>query len=212
MRYVTARRAADEQVGRLGPWRREDDLVVYRYTVPNDRLGEGWAILTIGSDGTFQAISDWGDYAYWWSHHGCSDIRAFLVRATESPGYFVEKLSAGRTEYDGEATFREIRDYLREIARDESSQKRRKRPDGTPSWLQEERERLRDAKEDILESDHGFDAWCKETQIEEPWEFLVHRPPAQCVAFVERVLAHRRFQNVLRAELGLPLLPVAAAA
>lgn len=207
MRYVTERRAADEAAGRLGPWPREDDLVVHRYHLPNDRPGEGWAILTIGSDGTFTAISDWGDYAHWWGNiGGDGDLRRFLLRAAEDPGYFLGKLADGRDEYDGDGTFKAIRDHLREEKR------AGKEFPPAPPWLQEEQERLRDHKENILDGEHGFQGWCEETQIEEPWEFHKRKPPQQCEAFVKRVLAGTRFQNILRAELGLPSLPLAVAA
>ena len=59
--------------------------------------------------------------------------------------------------------------------------------------------------------EHGFNEWVSETQIEEPWTFHQRKAPPQCVAFVKRVLAHPRFQNILRAELGLPLLQVTVA-
>lgn len=204
MRYVTERRAADEAAGRLGPWPREDDLVVHRYHLPNDRPCEGWAILTIGSDGTFTAISDWGDYAHWWGNiGGDGDLRRFLLRASEDPDYFLRKLADGRTEYDGEETLKEIQAYLREAAEDGQD---------PPHWLPEEQERLRNAEKDILEGEHGFEEWCEDTAIEEPWDFHARKPPQQCVAFVKRVLAHPRFQNILRGELGLPILPIAVAA
>lgn len=199
-RYVTERRAVDEAAGRRGPWRREDDVVLYRYTLPNDAPGEGWAIVTLGSDGTFHALSDWGDYAHWWgSIGGDGDLRRFLVGA--DAGYLLRKLAGGETVYDGEETFKEIRSYLREVARD---------GDKRADWLREEQERLRDAKKDILADEHGFHAWCDDTQIEEPWTFQQSKPPQQCVAFVERVIP--RLQKLLQAELGMDLVPVGVAA
>lgn len=48
-----------------------------RYALPSVK-GEGWAIIVIGSDGYFSTVSDWGNYAYLWTHPGC-EFRHFLA-------------------------------------------------------------------------------------------------------------------------------------
>ena len=66
-------------------------VIVYRYSLPNVG-GSGWALVTIGSDGSFAAVSDWGNFAFWWQAMGC-DCRAFIAGAADDQGYFVLKLA-----------------------------------------------------------------------------------------------------------------------
>lgn len=56
------------------------DVKLYRYVLPSVK-GEGWAVVVMGSDGYFSTVSDYGNYAYWWSHHGTDDFRKFMLTA-----------------------------------------------------------------------------------------------------------------------------------
>lgn len=70
----------------------DSEVKLRRYKIPSVK-GEGWAVVVIGSDGYFSAVSDCGNYAHLWSHHGCADFRQFLIRAVEDWEYFARKLS-----------------------------------------------------------------------------------------------------------------------
>jgi hypothetical protein len=85
-------------------------IKLWRYHLPNIN-GEGWAIIVIGSDGFFSAVSDYGNYGYFWSHHGCADIREFFLRAAVEWDYFRRKLSP-EEDYDSEKTYQNIRSCI----------------------------------------------------------------------------------------------------
>jgi len=169
---------------------RYDELTIHRYYLPSLK-GEGWAIVYITSLGEFTALSDYGNYGYWWSHHGCKDIREFFLRALKDPGYFVGKLSGGATEYDGEASLKSVKQYILSVRRDKS---------WTKECAREEWDLL-DMNENLY-SDHDFTRWYDHTQIDEAYEHHQRRAKPQVVAFVEKVLG--RLEPILRAELGLP--------
>jgi hypothetical protein len=166
---------------------RHDELVIHRYFLPSIR-GEGWAIVYITSLGEFLALSDWGNYGYWWSHHGMKDIRQFFLRAKESPDYFIGKLSAGADEYDGEQSYKSVKDYILEVRRDRSWPKERARDEWDLLNLY-----------DKLHDEHDFQRWYSNTRIDEAYEHHRRRPNPQVVAFVEKVLG--RLDPILRAEL-----------
>ena len=166
---------------------RHDELVIHRYYLPSIK-GEGWAIVYITSLGEFTALSDWGNYGYWWSHHGCKDIRQFFLRAKESPDYFIGKLSSGATEYDGEASYKSVKDYILEVRRDRSWSMQKARGE----WI------LLDLHSQ-LHDEHDFTRWYESTSIDEAYEHHRRRPNPQVVAFVEKVLG--RLDPILRAEL-----------
>lgn len=169
---------------------RHDELTIHRYYLPSLK-GEGWAIVYITSLGEFTALSDYGNYGYWWSHHGCKDIREFFLGALKDPGYFVGKLSGGATEYDGEASLKSVKQYILSVRRDKS---------WTKECAREEWDLL-DMNENLY-SDHNFTRWYDHTQIDEAYEHHQRRAKPQVVAFVEKVLG--RLEPILRAELGLP--------
>lgn len=60
-----------------------------------------WARIWITDDGCFTAISDYGNFGYWWGSPG-SEFRKFLISA--DAGYVENKLADGRKEIDALAT------------------------------------------------------------------------------------------------------------
>lgn len=82
------------------------DVILRRYFLPSLPSGEDWAVIVIGSDGFFSAVSDFGNYAFLWRDFGRDDFRKFLIGST--PNYIIGKLSPGK-EYDGEQTLQNIR-------------------------------------------------------------------------------------------------------
>src|SRR4051812_42726931 len=83
-----------------------NDVTLRRYSLPSEK-GEGWAIVVLGSDGFFSAVSDWGNYAYIWTNPGC-EFRKFLTQVDAS--YFWSKITSGRTTrvFDPEETEKNI--------------------------------------------------------------------------------------------------------
>lgn len=83
-------------------------VVLRRYRLPSTKSGEGWAIIVLGSDGFFSAVSDFDNYAFLWSAHGQPDFRLFLLEAETDDDYFIRKLSPGKV-YDGDESEKNIR-------------------------------------------------------------------------------------------------------
>jgi hypothetical protein len=60
----------------------------YRFRGPHF----SWAVITLDPGGIFQAVSDFGTYAYsGWRHHGCASFKHFLIEMTEAD-YFISKV------------------------------------------------------------------------------------------------------------------------
>ena len=56
----------------------------------------GWAVIFLDEDGGFLSIqSDWGDYAYRWSHHGRESLKHFLIELDKNHDYLAKKLAMG---------------------------------------------------------------------------------------------------------------------
>jgi len=164
------------------------DVKLWRYHLPNEN-GEGWAIIVIGSDGFFSAVSDYGSYGYFWSHHGCKDVRQFFLRAPRDWDYFLNKLTPKPWGFDGPATYKAIRECILEGRRRGGWDRMRARTE----W---------DAlKESGLENGHLYEyyQWGACTRIDCFYELAVHSPPGDAVAFCQKTLG--RLALVLRDEL-----------
>jgi hypothetical protein len=160
---------------------------LYRYYLPNEN-GEGWAEIVIGSNGFFAAVSDYGNYAFAWRHHGYDDVRKFFLRAPRDWNYFAGKLGDGDGYvYDGEATARMIRKTILEMRRSGDMS----REDARKEW------ELADCE--IEESREGFIRWSERTELCDWWEFECQRFNAQLEAFCKRTLT--RLAAAIRAEL-----------
>ena len=61
-----------------------------RYRVPVGIYDQG-GVFIIASDGYFSCVTDWGNYAYWWTGIGDEDFRQFLI--TADAHYVMEKLN-----------------------------------------------------------------------------------------------------------------------
>jgi len=132
------------------------DVKLWRYSLPSIK-GSGWAIFVLGSDGYFSSISDFGNYAYLWAHHGKKDFREFLLDVENHWDYFVNKLSPGR-EYDGEATKKAIHTRLHEMMENGEI---------TIAEVEEEAELL-ELEYDIEDSVEAFHQWAsKQEKIDE---------------------------------------------
>lgn len=168
---------------------REKAPTLWRYYLPSEKE-EGWAIILIGSDGFFSAISDFGDYCYFWSHHGCKDVRQFFLNCVKEVDYFAGKLSGGDREYDGDATYAGIAEYLEEMRKEKS---------WTKAKLDRERKLLEKHK-DLKVCQDGFGRWLEETNIDDAYEYCVRCLPKRIVHFVQVTMA--RLVEVLKKDLA----------
>jgi hypothetical protein len=153
------------------------EVKLYYYYLPNQKH-EGWAEIVVGSNGFFAAVSDYGNYAFAWRHHGCDDFRKFLLRAPSEWSYFASKLGDYELthQYDGEATrasikteiltLRRGRDMTRDEARiewDHAVESSLHSRDDFRSWY--EQQKLGPESYELARSrcDPGLEAFCKVT-------------------------------------------------
>lgn len=89
--------------------------MIYEYKLRTE-TGRWLADIILRSDGFFAAVSDWGNYAYRWTHAGM-EFRAF-VAGLDRPhdDYLCSKL-AKRDFYDGEATLKRIKERIAGLRR-----------------------------------------------------------------------------------------------
>ena len=165
-----------------------------RYKVPSVRH-EGWAVIVLDTDiGFFAAVSDFGDYAYAWSHPGC-EFRKFVIGL--EPDYLHSKLTMGRGDarvMDERGTLKAIRDRIQETTFKDPEEKAR--------------EKLLAHNAD-LDCREGFALWYNETRLDEAYELAVYVPQPQCMQFCTRIMP--RFKEILRnqlaAEEAAPITP-----
>lgn len=163
------------------------EVVLRRYVLRSDGHGEGWAKIVIGSDGFFAAVSDYGNYAFIWSHHGCRDFREFLIRASRDWDYFVRKFDPKQL-WDRNAVEDDIRRRIIEWRRDG----RFTREEARAEW---------DLADDADFNDEvGFWQWAGETTFPDAFEHTRYMLNPQCVAFVKKTMGER-LAPILRAEL-----------
>lgn len=148
--------------------------------------GEGWAWIVISSTGYFSAVSDLGNYAFFWTHHGCKDFRQFLYNAHKNWDYFCSKLSYGpgnkNKEYDGAATYQLIKEHILSERKYSSGQGRYDKEFARKEWdlLHEDCERV--------ETEGDWDHWMRSTEIQDAWEFHCERWPGGLERFCKETL------------------------
>lgn len=160
---------------------------LHRYDLPNEN-GEGWAVIFVTSDGFLSAVTDYGSYGYFWSHHGCSDFRKFLLRPERDPDYLLSKLSE-RNCWDGHATCQSVKRAIIELRRD-----------GT--WTSDEAREEWDLIVDDCDSfytSEDFGRWLEQTKMSEAWEYGRRVFPPAARAFVTKTLP--RLAKLLEDEL-----------
>lgn len=157
-----------------------------RYDLPSDKTCEGWAKVVIDTDcGFFATVSDFGNYAYLWTHPGC-EFRKFLIGL--EPDYLHSKLMHGRPDsevFDGQGTHAFVKESLEELK------------DSEPALYETEKELLEDWS--TFETLCDFEDWQRRTERGDAWEYHKTFPEPQCRAFCEKVMP--RFKALLTAEL-----------
>lgn len=160
---------------------------LHRYDLPRDERGS-WAIVVLGSDGFFSAVSDYGNYAYLWSNIGTKDAREFFIDAHERWTYFANKLSP-RTEYDADATLKLVKEYILSDRRNGGLSKEEARVE----W-----DLLFDCY--YLENEYFFNRWIEGTRYVDAWDFRVDRYPCDVESFCTITL--KRLSDAIKKEIG----------
>lgn len=164
---------------------------LFYYYLPSEK-GEGWAMIVIGDNGFFSAVSDYGSYGYLWTHHGMPDVRMFFLkckRQSYDSDYFQSKLYPRPWDYDAEKTYQNLRHFILGHRRHGGFTKDEARRE----W-------------DLLH-DHGVRGggvsehihWYGQTQIDCAFEHTEYSPPSNLVAFCDKTLP--RLARLIEVEL-----------
>ena len=89
------------------------EVKIHHYRLPHVRH-EGGAEIVVGSNGFFAAVSDYGSYAYRWTHFGEDDFRKFLLELETD--YLAKKLHPDM-EFDLDGSIRQARKLVLELRR-----------------------------------------------------------------------------------------------
>lgn len=162
------------------------DIKIWRYSIPPSDSIEGWGIFLIDSTGMFAAVTDYGNYAYKWTHHGEKDFRQFIVTAYKSHDYILGKLAS--EVYSGKKTVEGIKEHILEYRRDGSF---------TKEFARREWDLINEIED--MNSEHGFNEWYENTAINDASEFYETNWTPQAKAFAEKLMP--RLAAVLREEL-----------
>lgn len=152
------------------------EVIVWRYELPSID-GEGWGSFMLDSTGMFAAVTDYGNYAFRWGHHGKRDFRNFIADAGLSQGYMLSKLAPSkRREYQGDETTENIKSAII---------RRRWNRYLTEEQAREEWELVESCDSDYKE---GFHEWYNQTTFEDAHEYSVYDYTIHEKAFVEELL------------------------
>lgn len=160
-------------------------IVLRRYVLPSVN-GEGWAVIVLGSDGFFAAVSDYGNYAFRWPYHGTPDFRLFFMRV--DAGYLLSKIATEK--YDGSATAKAIRDCILESRRHRYI----------------EADLARKAWDDVgyfnvEDWECGFSLWCMKSELADASEYRRESYSSNDLAFANKTVP--RLVELLRTELAV---------
>lgn len=175
--------------GEVKTWR-YGDVKVWRYSIPPIN-GQGWGIFLLDSTGMFAAVTDYGNCAFKWSHHGCKDFREFIakIKPEKHNEYYIKKLFGGKDTFDGERTVKEIKRHILET---------RHMGDYSKEFARKEWE-LVEYYSDMC--DVGFYNWCEQTNISDAHEFSNYDYSLNLKLFGSELLP--RLAVLLREELNL---------
>ncbi len=155
-----------------------------RYDILSD-AGKWLGTFVITHDGMLSVRSEYGSYSYWWHSIEQNDFRVFLLGCDDD--YLLRKLSPGE-EYDGDATEKNVREWIRNAFRD-----------GTISAAHA-LEFETDASGADFTSEFGMHRWLFETKMPDAHERVIRRTDPRAVLFTKRVWP--KFCEDLREELA----------
>lgn len=143
-----------------------------KYDIRVSKMG-GWAKITLcEEDGSVGIISDYGNWGYLWSHHGCESLKHFLLQVGKH--YASEKFTGGKKEYNHERTIKHIKQHIIEFRREGSYKKKDAREMfDALDWVENEHEIYNDG---VL-SEH----------IPDIYEFFSSDPDRQFDMFFDRL-------------------------
>jgi hypothetical protein len=152
-------------------------LKVWQYHVASTGLGEGWAEILIREDGFFAAVSDFGNYAFWWRSTGTKDVREFFLRSERDWDYFARKL--GPEEHvDARASFESL---FEEVLK-ERSKKELTKEDARDRYAHLKYYASDDDWEGFLRDAETFQYWA------EPWYYTVSSLDSDVINFAKRTM------------------------
>ncbi|MCM3294238.1 hypothetical protein M3661_29565 [Paenibacillus sp. MER 180] len=165
------------------------EVKFWRYYIPPVDSIEGWGVFVLDSTGVFAAVTDYGNVAYKWTHHAEEDFRHFFAKGV-SGGYLLQKLFYEHKRYDGDATLRDVKEYIIDCRRDGSYSREKAR---------EEWDLL--SYYDDLDNDASFVRWYDHTSLSDAGEFYNTSYPASAKAFVNKLIP--RLSEAIREELAM---------
>lgn len=173
-----------------------------RYDV---RAGYGWAVILLAeAGGVLSILSDYGRWGYCWPQHGRATFKHFLLEMDGSRDYLIRKLGGAETDFDFDASVRQLKVALGHAYRD----RRRVYYAGGRSEvfdLAKCRAALRQVDE--LEDTRSADDFARQVWdrgglgvIEDFDGIIVKRDSGELCGFLERLWPH--FVGQLRREVG----------
>lgn len=165
------------------------EIKIWRYLIPPVDNIEGWGIFLLDSTGMFAAVTDYGNYAYKWTHHGRDDFRKFVIGLEKESDYLLGKVAPNK-EYDGEGTIKRIKKDILEHRREGAYTKDFAR-----------REWILINNNGNMDSAYGFYKWYEETAITDASEFYTEKWPTSYIAFAKKLIP--RLTNAIRKELAM---------
>ncbi len=131
----------------------------------------------IREDGFFATVSDFGNYAYWWTATGSKDVRKFFLRAEQDWDYFARKLRPEWHINEEESFNAVILDILKERSHGELSKA-------------DARERYDHVK--YYSSDDDWEGFLRDSSThtfwDEPWNYGVSELNSDVVCFAKKIL------------------------
>lgn len=96
-----------------------DPIKMWRYRIPGEPGRDSGGVVILDSTGYFSTVSDYGNYAFYWSAHGMSDFRQFVIGLEKSWDYAASKLGGHRLThiFDAEATAKALKKELLDLRR-----------------------------------------------------------------------------------------------
>jgi len=163
----------------------------WKYYVPSVDGIEGWGIFILDSTGMFSCVTDYGNYAFNWVHHGMDDFREFFA-SDKSFDYHVKKLyrigGEGEFEFQPDETVKRVKESILESRLEDHMSEETAREE----W-------------DLLESmdwsmgDLSQHEWHQQTDLCDAHELFVYDYPPRVKALRDKLLP--RFAKILKEEL-----------
>ncbi|MCC2473549.1 hypothetical protein LKL98_21245 [Bacillus pacificus] len=160
----------------------------FRYTVPSVD-GEGWGVFLLDQSGVFTAVTDFGNFAHWFSLRENESIGEFLL--SRRPDQILCKI-ANEDVVDIKETIKYIKENLLNDRREGRF---------TEAYARAEWKLIEELQEDLEEysNDVAFQYWYDKTHIQFDEGFYQYKYPNAAVRFSNETFV--RFQEKLKEDL-----------